>query len=255
MKLEVAVNKRLGRFRLEMAFICQGQRLGLFGPSGSGKTSLVGILAGLTRPDGGHIRLDGDPLYDSRRGICLRPEERRIGIVFQKPHLFPHLSVRANLLYGRKRCAAGTGGTDFDTLVELLEIGPLLERGVNHLSGGEQQRVAIGRAVLANPRLLLMDEPLSGLQVRLKAQIIPYLREVGERFGIPYLFISHSLTEMRLMVDQTLVVDQGRVVTQVRPEDLPEMADRQRRAPGWNAGPCLGEMAQSGLIPQLQAGL
>ena len=220
MELQVKVDKRLGGFFLDMDFVCQGQRTGLFGPSGSGKSTLVGLIAGLRKPDSGSILLDGERLYDSAKGICLPPERRRIGIVFQHPYLFPHLSVRGNLLYGRKRSVPGPVGIDFGDLVETLQIEELLERGVNNLSGGEKQRVAIGRAVLANPRLLLMDEPLSALQDALKFQIIPYLKGVSESFGIPYLFISHSLMEMRLVAEKAVVIADGRIVTQSSPDDL-----------------------------------
>ncbi|MHB8770191.1 MAG: molybdenum ABC transporter ATP-binding protein [Syntrophales bacterium] len=220
MELQVRVNKRLGGFLLDMDFVCQGQRTGIFGPSGSGKSTLVGLIAGLGKPDNGAILLDGETLYDSVNGICLPPERRRIGIVFQRPHLFPHLSVKGNLLYGHRRSARSHKAVDLDDLVKTLQIGDFLARGVNHLSGGEKQRVAIGRAVLANPRLLLMDEPLSALQDALRFQIIPYLKGVSERYGIPYLFISHSLTEMRLIADQTLVIADGRVVAQSRPDEL-----------------------------------
>jgi molybdate transport system ATP-binding protein len=220
MDLQVKVDKRLGEFFLDMDFVCEGQRTGLFGPSGSGKSTLVGLIAGLRKPDNGSILLDGERLYDSGKGICLPPERRRIGIVFQHPHLFPHLSVRGNLLYGCKRSITGHSGIEFDDLVKTLQIEGLLDRGVNNLSGGEKQRVAIGRAVLANPRLLLMDEPLSALQDVLKFQIIPYLKGVSERFGIPYLFISHSLMEMRLVADRALVVSNGRIVAQSSPDDL-----------------------------------
>ena len=220
MELQVKIDKRLGEFALDMDFVCQGQRTGLFGPSGSGKSTLVDLIAGLGKPDNGSILLDGERLYDSVKVICLPPERRRIGIVFQHPQLFPHLSVKGNLLYGRKRSAPGHTGIAFDDLVETLQIGELLERGVDNLSGGEKQRVAIGRAVLANPRLLLMDEPLSALQDALKFQIIPYLKGVSERFGIPYLFISHSLMEMRLVADRALVVSAGRVVAQSTPDEL-----------------------------------
>lgn len=220
MELQVKVDKRLGGFRLDMEFVVQGDRTGVFGPSGSGKSTLVGLIAGLGKPDNGTILLDGERLYDSGKGICLPPERRRIGIVFQRPHLFPHLSVKGNLLYGSRRSAPGPARIDFADLVETLQIGELLERGVNNLSGGEKQRVAIGRAVLANPRLLLMDESLSALQDTLKFQIIPYLKDVSERFGIPYLFISHSLTEMRLVADRVLVVSDGRIVSQSAPDEL-----------------------------------
>jgi len=176
MELQVKVDKRLGGFFLDMEFVCQGDRTGLFGPSGSGKSTLVGLIAGLGKPDNGSILLDGERLYDSRKGICLPPERRRIGIVFQHPHLFPHLSVEGNLLYGLKRSVPGHANIDFADLVETLQIGELLERGVNNLSGGEKQRVSIGRAVLANPRLLLMDEPLFALPSR---EIILFKRHPG----------------------------------------------------------------------------
>ena len=138
--------------------------------------------------------------------INLRSEQRRIAMVFQQHCLFPHLNVRNNLLYGFKRCPAEYRTIDFDTLVGVLKLEELLDRGVTNLSGGEKQRVALGRAILANPRLLLMDEPLSALDDTLRFQIIPYLKSVSEQFGIPYLFISHSLLEMRLMTDTVLVV-------------------------------------------------
>jgi molybdate transport system ATP-binding protein len=141
-------------------------------------------------------------------------------MVFQQHCLFPHLSVRNNLLYGYKRCPAEYRTIDFDALVDVLKLEGLLDRDVVNLSGGEKQRVALGRAILANPRLLLMDEPLSALDDSLRFQIIPYLRSVSEKFGIPYLFISHSLIEMRLMTDSALVFEKGVMVEQVSSEQL-----------------------------------
>jgi molybdate transport system ATP-binding protein len=150
------------------------------------------MLAGLIQPDDGEIFLDGQCLYSSTRRVNMAPERRRIAVVFQHHTLFPHLNVRSNLLYGFRRSSPENRTVDFDTLVDVLKLGNLLDRGVNNLSGGEKQRVALGRAVLANPRLLLMDEPLTGLDDNLRFQIIPYLKSVGERFNIPYIFISHS---------------------------------------------------------------
>jgi molybdate transport system ATP-binding protein len=143
-----------------------------------------------------------------------------MGMVFQRPSLFPHLSVKGNLMYGYKRCAPENRKIAFEDVVEVLKIGGLLDRGVKHLSGGEKQRVAIGRAVLGNPRLLLLDEPLSALDDHLKFQIVPFLKSVGEAFRIPYLFISHSLLEMRIMTDRILCLADGRVVEQTTAEDL-----------------------------------
>jgi len=220
MELQVSLQKSFGDFSLDLAFTVQGERIGIFGPSGSGKSTLVNLIAGLQHPDNGIIRLDGELLYDSHGATNVPPEQRRIGIVFQRPYLFPHMSVRGNLLYGYKRSAQANRRIDFDSLVAVLQIGHLLSRGVHNLSGGEKQRVAIGRAVLSSPRLLLMDEPLSALDDTLKFQIIDYLKAAGEAFRIPYLFISHSLLEMRIMADQVLVASDGRIEARTTVEDL-----------------------------------
>lgn len=210
MELRVNVEKRYSNAAMAFDFKVAGERIGLFGESGSGKSTLVGMIAGLINPDKGEIYLDEECLFDGCRRINVPPERRRIAIVFQKQSLFPHLSVRSNLLYGLKRSAPEHRTIDFTTLVDVLKLEGLLERGVNNLSGGEKQRVSLGRAVLANPRVLLMDEPLSALDDTLKFQIIPYLKSVSEQFKIPYFFISHSLVEMRLMADQVIVVFGGR---------------------------------------------
>ncbi len=220
MEILLDVRKSYAAFNLEAGCTITGDRVGIFGQSGGGKSTLVGMLAGFCRPDHGEIFLNGECLFSSRRGIDLPPEQRRIAIVFQNPCLFPHLSVKGNLLYGFKRCPAANRKIDLSSLVEVLGLETLLDRGVNNLSGGEKQRVALGRAILANPRLLLMDEPLSALDDTLRFQIIPYLKSVSEQFGIPYLFISHSLVEMRLMVDHLLVVAGGRIVEQASAEQL-----------------------------------
>ncbi len=220
MELRVAIQKRFGRFFLDADFLVDGERVGIFGPSGGGKSTLVGLIAGLNRPDKGSIILDGETLFDSNAGVNVRTENRRMGMVFQRPSLFPHLSVKGNLMYGYKRCAPENCKIAFDDVVEVLEIGSLLDRGVKHLSGGEKQRVAIGRAVLGNPRLLLLDEPLSALDDSLKFHIVPFLENVCEAFRIPYLFISHSLLEMRIMTDRILHIVSGRVVEQTTAESL-----------------------------------
>jgi molybdate transport system ATP-binding protein len=220
MELRVAVQKQLGAFFLDANFTITGERIGIFGPSGCGKTTLVNLIAGLNHPDRGEILLDGETIFDSRQRLNVRAERRRISMVFQRAHLFPHLSARGNLLYGYRRCAPEFRKVTLDHLVEVLQIGHLLDRGVKNLSGGEKQRVAIGRAVLSNPRLLIMDEPLSALDDSLKFQIIPFLKNACEAFRIPYLFISHSLTEMRIMTDQVLNVSGGRVVGQTTAEGL-----------------------------------
>ena len=220
MQLSMTLKKSFGAFNLSSDFTVIGERIGIFGVSGSGKSTLVSMLAGLVEPDNGEITLDGECLFSSAQGINLRPEQRRIAMVFQQHSLFPHLSVKNNLLYGYKRCPAQYRSIDFDTLVAVLQLEGLLGRGVTNLSGGEKQRVALGRAILANPRLLLMDEPLSALDDALRFQIIPYLRSVSEQFGIPYLFISHSLIEMRLMTDTALLFENGAMVEQTTSEQL-----------------------------------
>jgi molybdate transport system ATP-binding protein len=220
MNLSMNVQKHLGSFTLDAKFSASGDRIGVFGPSGSGKSTLVSMLAGLLTPDSGEIVLDDDCLYSSVKRINQRPENRRIALVFQQHELFPHLNVQDNLRYGLKRCAPKNRTIDFYVLVKVLQIGHLLERSVTSLSGGEKQRVAIGRAVLSNPRLLLMDEPLSALDETLRFQVIHYLRDVCETFAIPYLFISHSLLEMRLMANQVLALADGCVVEQTNVEQL-----------------------------------
>lgn len=220
MNIEVSVRKRLGDFNWSADFSASGKRLGVFGPSGGGKSTLMNLLAGLLKPDSGTIRLDGTPIFDSASSINLSPEQRRIGVVFQHAHLFPHMGVRRNLMYGYRRTPTAERRIEPEALIEALNLGDLLGRGVNRLSGGERQRVALGRTLLACPRLILMDEPLSGLDEGLKYQIIPYLKQVFGRFEIPYVFISHSLNEMRLMTGQVLEFADGELVGQLSSEEL-----------------------------------
>lgn len=220
MELCINISKDFGRFRMETDFTIAGERIGLFGPSGSGKSTLVGLVSGLHQPDRGVILLDGETIFDSGKRLNVPVEHRRIGMVFQLPHLFPHLSVKSNLLYGYRRCSPEHRKITMDSVVEVLQIGHLLDRGIRNLSGGERQRVALGRAVLSNPRLLIMDEPLTGLDDNLKFQIIPFLKSVSESFRIPYLFISHSLLEMRIMTDTVMSVADGRINGQMTAEEL-----------------------------------
>jgi molybdate transport system ATP-binding protein len=220
MNLDVCVAKRLGDFSFASEFSLQCRRVGIFGPSGSGKSTLMHMLAGLLKPDRGHIRLGGETLFDAASGVHCPPDRRRIGVVFQHAHLFPHLGVQRNLLYGYKRLPRSERKIDPEALIEVLNLGPLLERQVTTLSGGERQRVALGRTVLSCPRLILMDEPLNGLDESLKYQIIPYLKKVFAEFDIPLLFISHSLNEMRLMTDHILEFANGRLSAQGCAHDL-----------------------------------
>lgn len=220
MQLSMRLKKSSGTFTMVADIFLDGDRVGIFGASGSGKSTMAGMLAGVVKPDSGEIVLDEECLFSSAKGIDKPPGKRRIAMVFQQHELFSHLNVKNNLLYGFRRSAPEHRRIDFDTLVEVLQLRPLLERGVNNLSGGEKQRVAIGRALLSNPRLLLMDEPLSALDDTLKFQIIDYLKAAGEAFRIPYIFISHSLLEMRIMADRVLPVSAGRIESQTTAEEL-----------------------------------
>ncbi len=220
MLLEVDVAKYFSGFQCRVAFILKTEKCGVFGQSGSGKTTLMHILAGLLRPDKGFIRLNGTTLFDSERKINLPPDKRRVGVVFQHAHLFPHMSVQKNLFYGLKRIPRQERNIDPEQLIRILQVEPLLQRDVAKLSGGERQRVALGRSILACPHLILLDEPLSGLDGTLKYQIIPHLQQVFAEFSIPLLFISHSLQELRMMTEEVLVMGQGQLEQQIATEEL-----------------------------------
>lgn len=185
---------------------------GIFGPSGCGKSTLLALIAGLLTPTRGRITLDGDALVDTARGILLPPQARHIGIVFQDARLFPHLSVRDNLLYGFQRRAPSARHFSLDDIARLLEIDALLARRPHQLSGGERQRVALGRAVLYSPRLLLLDEPLSSLDGRLKEQILPFLARIRDVIRLPMCYVSHDMNEIRTLTDQVLHLRDGRLV-------------------------------------------
>ena len=220
MELEVEIEKQNGAFRFAASFSMSARRCGIFGPSGSGKSTLMHLVAGLQKPDRGTILLAGKILFDSTARINVAPEKRRIGVVFQHAHLFPHMNVRSNLFYGWQRTDEAARRIAPDALIKVLNLSHLLDRGIDRLSGGERQRVALGRTVLACPQLILMDEPLTGLDRELKYQIIPYLQKVFAEFAIPLLFISHSLREMRLMTDEVLVFREGLLQGRMTTEEL-----------------------------------
>ncbi|WP_340161053.1 molybdenum ABC transporter ATP-binding protein [uncultured Hoeflea sp.] len=211
MSLSVRFAHRFDGFALDVAFEAPSGVTALFGRSGSGKTTVVNAVAGLLRPDNGHLQLDETVLFDAERKISVPVHQRRLGYVFQEGRLFPHLSVRQNLLYGRWFAARG-GGADFDHVVEMLGIGDLLQRQPGRLSGGEKQRVAIGRALLANPRLLLMDEPLAALDEERKAEILPYLERLRVETDVPLLYVSHSMAEVARLATTLVLMDAGRVI-------------------------------------------
>ncbi len=212
MRLEVAVRHRFGDFALDASFAGETGLTALFGRSGSGKTSLVNVIAGLVRPDQGRVSVDGRVLVDTAAGIFVPRHRRRIGYVFQEARLFPHLSVRGNLLYGRWFTPAGERRGTLDRVVELLGVGHLLARPPAALSGGERQRVAIGRALLASPQLLLMDEPLASLDQARKAEILPYIERLRDEAGVPIVYVSHSLDEVARLAGTMVLLADGRVL-------------------------------------------
>ncbi len=211
--MEIAIQHKQGSFRLSVFF--QGAESGvtaLFGPSGAGKTSVVNMVAGLMRPDAGRIAINGRCLFDSSRGIDLPPEKRRIGYVFQDGRLLPHLSVRANLVYGMRRTPDHQRFVQLEPVVELLGIGHLLKRRPAKLSGGEKQRVAIGRALLTSPALLLMDEPLASLDAVRKDEVLPFIMRLSRKFAIPILYVSHALDEIVALATHLVMLEDGRVL-------------------------------------------
>ena len=211
MSLEIDIDHAQGSFRLQAAFAAGSGLTALFGRSGSGKTTLVNAIAGLVRPRQGRIVVDGKVLLDTRAGICVPSHLRRIGYVFQDARLFPHLSVRQNLQFGRFFARGRTPVASFDATVAMLGIGPLLDRRPRDLSGGEKQRVAIGRALLACPRILLMDEPLAALDDARKAELLPCIERLRDETRLPIIYVSHALAEVARLATTVVVLEGGRV--------------------------------------------
>ncbi len=210
--LDISLQKQHGNFRIDLAFQSDGAKVtALFGRSGSGKTSVIDMVAGLVRPDRGRVEVDGRVLFDRDKHIDLPPARRRIGYVFQEGRLFPHYSVRGNLAYGMERTPAAERFIPFDQVVEVLGIAPLLDRRPGKLSGGEKQRVAIGRALLTSPRLLLMDEPLASLDGARKAELLPFIALLPGQFGVPILYVSHAVDEVLRLADHLLLMEGGRL--------------------------------------------
>ena len=210
--LVVEVEKKLGEFSLNALFASESGATVLFGPSGAGKTSIINMIAGLLRPDRGRIVLDDEVLFDDAAHIDLPAWRRRIGYVFQEGRLFPHLSIKHNLDYGRWMGGHAADPAAFAHVVELLAIGHLLDRRPGKLSGGERQRVAVGRALLMRPRLLLLDEPLASLDAARKQDILPYLERLRDEARVPMIYVSHDAAEVKRIATRVMRVDAGRVV-------------------------------------------
>jgi len=212
--LSVQVQKRLGEFAVDVSVSSEHGVTALFGPSGAGKTSIILMRAGLMRPDRGRIVLDGETLFDAEKRIDIKPWRRRIGTVFQEGRLFPHLSVRHNLDYGRWMSGLPADPRAFAHVLELLDIGHLADRRPGKLSGGERQRVAFGRALLMRPRLLLLDEPLASLDAARKADILPYLERLRDDARVPMIYVTHDAGEIRRMATRVVRLEAGRVTAQ-----------------------------------------
>ena len=210
--LVVEIEKKLGEFAVNASFASESGATVLFGPSGAGKTSIINMIAGLLRPDRGRIVLDDEVLFDDAARIDLPAWRRRIGYVFQEGRLFPHLSIKHNLDYGRWMGGHAADPAAFAHVVELLAIGHLLDRRPGKLSGGERQRVAVGRALLMRPRLLLLDEPLASLDAARKQDILPYLERLRDEARVPMIYVSHDAAEVKRIATRVMRVDAGRVV-------------------------------------------
>lgn len=224
MSLAFSLRHRFASIQLDVAFEVPSPGVTvLFGPSGAGKSTIINAAAGLLRPDTCRIEVDGRVLADTRAGVWLAPERRRVGLVFQDSRLFPHMSVASNLRFGMRRVAPGV--VRFDEVVDLLGIGALLDRRPRTLSGGERQRVAIGRALLAQPHLLLMDEPLASLDAARKAEIMPFLTRLKTALRLPVLYVTHALEEAGQLADSMVLVDAGQVVADGAVSDVAARAD------------------------------
>ena len=238
--LEVDVSHRLGPLQLEADFSCPAAGVtAIFGRSGAGKSALVKMLAGLLRPQRGRIVLRGRTLFDSGRGIDLPPEQRRLGYLFQEGRLFPHLSVRQNLLYGFRRAPAAERRIGLDQVVGLLGIEDLLGRRPGALSGGEKQRVALGRALLANPRLLLMDDPLAALDPPRKEEILRVVEQLKTELDLPVIYVSHAMQEIVRLADTLILISDGRIEAVGPLEELTSRLDLRPLTGRYEAGAVL----------------
>lgn len=209
--IEIAAQLNRKRFTLDVNATLTQRVTALFGPSGAGKSTLLNVVAGIARPDSGRIAIDGVALFDAQHKIDVPTHQRQLGLVFQDHRLFPHLSVEKNLRYGAHRFDAETQQKSLDEIVSLLELSALLKQKPYQLSGGEKQRVALGRALMSQPRLLMLDEPLASLDKRLKGQILPYLKRVAEEVDVPMIYVSHSMDEIAQLTDHVLHIAHGKL--------------------------------------------
>jgi len=234
--IDIDIEQRLGTFHLAVRFSAEAPIVGLFGRSGAGKSSVINAIAGITTPERGSIRVNDAVLFDSVKGIDLPPNRRGIGYVFQDALLFPHLNVESNLLYGQRLRRPGDRFIDEARVIALLGLEKLLHRAPAALSGGEKQRVAIGRALLAQPRLLLMDEPLAALDVPRKAEILDYVERLRDQVGIPIVYVSHSVIEITRLADTVVVLSEGKCLAVGEVDDVMGRLDLKPATGRYEAG-------------------
>ena len=237
--IDIDIEQQLGAFHLAVKFAAEAPIVGLFGRSGAGKTSVINAIAGINRPARGHIRIDDVTLFDAQERIDLPSEERRIGYVFQDALLFPHLDVESNLLYGQRLRRPADRVIGEARVVDLLGLRDLLRRKPRNLSGGEKQRVAIGRALLAQPRILLMDEPLAALDVPRKTEILDYIERLRDELNIPIIYVSHSVPEIARLADTVVVLSEGRCLAVGDVDDVMGRLDLKPATGRYEAGSLL----------------
>lgn len=245
MTLKVHLRRQLASFKLSVDFECKPGITALFGRSGCGKTSLINQIAGLMKPDSGRLEVDDQVFYDSALEIDVAARKRRIGYVFQDARLFPHLSVENNLRYGEWLTPKADRYITLETVLELLALGPLLKRRPANLSGGERQRVAIGRALLCSPRILLMDEPLSGLDGARKRDIIPYLERLRDEMHLPIVYVSHALEEVARLADTVVLLHDGQQQAVGSPESVLTRLDLRAHTGRYEASSIVPATVQS----------
>jgi molybdate transport system ATP-binding protein len=218
--LALDVEKRLGTFQLAAKFETEARVTALFGPSGAGKTTIINMIAGLVAPDRGRIMYRGKVLFDAAGKVNVPPQRRQFGYVFQDGRLFPHLTVRGNLEYGRRMYRLKRDAGELDRIVAMLDIAHLIDRRPGKLSGGERQRVAIGRALLMRPQLLLLDEPLASLDAARKAEIMPYLERLRDEAQVPMIYVTHQAEDARRLASTVVRIEAGGVAAVGGPELL-----------------------------------
>ncbi|HXZ95504.1 MAG TPA: molybdenum ABC transporter ATP-binding protein [Burkholderiales bacterium] len=236
MTLSIDIERRLGNFQLQAKFDSASGVTALFGRSGAGKSMLVNVIAGLLRPDRGRVEINGATLFDSERGVDMPAQKRRIGYVFQEGRLFPHMTVRQNLVYGRFFTTARERYVGLDQVIGLLGLEHLLERRPAALSGGEKQRVAIGRALLSSPRVLLMDEPLASLDIHRKSEILQYIESLRGEVNIPIVYVSHAIEEVVRLAETMVLLSGGKVLAAGKLEDIMSRLDLRPMVGRYEAG-------------------